>query len=107
MSTTEPGLPGDDSYSDDRTHPTAEILNNLSALNSSNNPESQQEVDPPSEYDLLTKHVADNPHDHEAWRRLVDVAEATGDTEKLSATYDALLKQFPNTVCLPTVDTPV
>ena len=57
-------------------------------------PQSLQPQTPPSEYDLLTKQVADNPHDHDAWRRLVDVAESTSDIDKISATYDALLKQL-------------
>ena len=105
--TAEPVMPGS---SDDRTHPTEDILNALSALNSSTTPTVPPKTDseePPSEYDLLNKQVRDNPHDHDAWRRLVDVAEATGDIEKISPVYDALLKQFPNTVCLPPVDTPL
>jgi hypothetical protein len=35
----------------------------------------------------------------DTWRRLVNVAQATGDISKISATYDALLKQYPNTAC--------
>jgi cleavage stimulation factor subunit 3 len=69
-------------------------------------PQSPEPHPPPSEYDLLNKQVADNPHDHDAWRRFVDVAEETGDIDKISATYDALLKQFPNTVCLPPLTRP-
>ena len=56
-------------------------------------------VPPPSEYDALTVQLLQNPHQPETWRRLVNVAEATGDISKISAAYDALLKQYPNTVC--------
>ena len=61
--------------------------------------ESQESALTPSEYDLLTVQVLESPHQPETWRRLVNVAEATGDTTKISAAYDALLKQYPNTVC--------
>ncbi len=107
MSTTctEPAVKaGDD---EDRTHPTADILNSISSLNSNpvttESQERPQSLQPqaPSEYDVLNKQIADNPHDHAAWRRLIDVAEATGDIDTISATYEAHLKQFPNTVCLP------
>jgi cleavage stimulation factor subunit 3 len=56
-------------------------------------------VPPPSEYDALNVRLLQNPHQPEIWRRLVNVAEATGEISKISAAYDALLKQFPNTVC--------
>ena len=63
-------------------------------------PEPQDSPVPaPSEYDSLTVQLLQNPHQPETWRRLVNVAEATGDISKISATYDALLKQYPNTVC--------
>lgn len=88
---------GDGAYSEDKTHPATDILNALSALNSPVKTDAPQL--PPSEYDLLIAQLADNPHNTEAWRRLMDVAEASGDIVKISATYDALLKQYPNTVC--------
>jgi cleavage stimulation factor subunit 3 len=56
-------------------------------------------VPPPSEYDALTVQLLQSPHQPDTWRRLVNVAEATGDISKISAAYDALLKQYPNTVC--------
>src|SRR6266511_5900221 len=96
MSTSEPAIAGDDSFVEDRTQPTAEILNALSALNSPIKTEPQQ---PPREYILLNAQLTENPHSPEAWRRLVDISEESGDIEKISATYDALLKQYPNTVC--------
>ncbi|KAF9530907.1 hypothetical protein CPB83DRAFT_919848 [Crepidotus variabilis] len=52
---------------------------------------------PQSEYDLFTEQLKENPHQPEIWRRLVDIAESSGDISKISATYDALLKQYPNT----------
>jgi cleavage stimulation factor subunit 3 len=52
-----------------------------------------------TEYDFLTVNLLQSPHQPETWRRLVNVAEATGDISKISAAYDALLKQYPNTVC--------
>lgn len=92
MSTT---FQEDDSFVDfagDRTQPSAEIMNTKSE------PQDPQ-VPPPSEYDTLTAQLVQNPHQPETWRRLVNVAEATGDIYKISAAYDALLKQYPNTVC--------
>jgi hypothetical protein len=63
-------------------------------------PEPQESpVPPPSEYESLTVQLLQSPHQPETWRRLVNVAEATGDISKISAAYDALLKQYPNTVC--------
>ena len=86
-------------YAGDRTQPTAEIMNALS-MNSPVKPEPQDpQVPPPSEYDMLTVQLLQSPHQPELWRRLVNVAEATGDISKISAAYDALLKQYPNTVC--------
>jgi hypothetical protein len=63
-------------------------------------PETQDSPVPPlSEYDALTLQLLQSPHQPETWRRFVNVAEATGDISKISAAYDALLKQYPNTVC--------
>jgi cleavage stimulation factor subunit 3 len=85
-------------YAGDRTQPSTEIMNVLS-MNSPIKPEPQDpQVPPPSEYDALAAQLQ-SPHQPESWRRLVNVAEATGDISKISAAYDALLKQYPNTVC--------
>jgi cleavage stimulation factor subunit 3 len=89
-------------YAGDQTQPTAEIMNALS-MNSPVKPEPQDPQvpvpEPPSEYDTLTVQLLQSPHQPDTWRRLVNVAEATGDISKISAAYDALLKQYPNTVC--------
>ena len=52
-----------------------------------------------SEYDALFARLKEKPHDPEGWRRLVDHAESSGEIDKIRAAYDALLKQYPNTVC--------
>lgn len=52
-----------------------------------------------SEYDALFARLKEKPHDPEGWRRLVDHAESNGEIDKIRAAYDALLKQYPNTVC--------
>ncbi|KAF8164707.1 hypothetical protein B0H34DRAFT_793176 [Crassisporium funariophilum] len=104
MSTSEP-LAAEDSFMDfagDQTQPTQEtILSALATLTATASPvkteQQQPEQPPPSEYDTLTAQLAENPHNPEAWRRVVDMAEASGDITKISATYDALLKQYPNT----------
>jgi cleavage stimulation factor subunit 3 len=97
MSTTEPALPTEDVEvgPGDRTQPTEEIL---SALGIDSPMEDEPQEPPPSEYDALNAHLAENPHNPDAWRRLVRVAEESGDVEKISATYEALLKQYPNNV---------
>ncbi|KAF8972103.1 hypothetical protein BDZ97DRAFT_1783153 [Flammula alnicola] len=103
MSTSEFAVADDDSYMDyaggDQTQPTSEILSALS-VNSpvKTEPSSQTEpqLPPPSEYETLTAQLADSPHNPDGWRRLIRVAEDSGDIEKISATYDALLKQYPN-----------
>ncbi|KAJ3507883.1 hypothetical protein NLJ89_g6057 [Agrocybe chaxingu] len=83
----------------DRTQPSEEILSTLS-VNSPMKVESQgsePQLPPPSEYEVLKAQLAENPHNPEAWRRLVNAAEASGEMDKITATYDALLEQYPNT----------
>lgn len=107
MSMNEATAGDEDSYMDyagDSTQPTTELLSALTAAVSSSEDnqmkeEPQEQIPPPSEYDVLTAQLAENPHNPEAWRRLVHVAEDTRDLEKISTTYDALLKQYPNNVC--------
>jgi len=99
MSTTFQEDDSFDDYAGDRTQPSAEIMNALS-INSPVKPEPQDpQVPPPSEYEVLTLQLLQSPHQPETWRRLISVAEATGDISKISAAFDALLKQYPNTVC--------
>ncbi|KAF8189661.1 hypothetical protein BJ912DRAFT_966052 [Pholiota molesta] len=103
MSTSEFAPADDDSYMDyagDRTHPTSEIL---SALNSPIKEDenaaagsSTQQAPAPSEYEALMAQLAESPHNPDGWRRLIRLAEDSGDMGKISAAYDALLKQYPN-----------
>lgn len=79
----------------DQTQPTAEILKALNNLKS----EPPPEVPTPTEYGALTAQAKEKPHNPETWRRLIDVAENTGEIEKIRAAFDALLQQYPNTVC--------
>ena len=95
----------------DKTEPTDEILNTLKALNNSSNsvksepqldnllPGSSSSARPASEYDVLTAQLKEKPHSPEGWRRLIDIAEQSGDIEKIRAAFDALLQTYPNTVC--------
>ncbi|EPQ59815.1 Suf-domain-containing protein [Gloeophyllum trabeum ATCC 11539] len=53
--------------------------------------------EPPSEWDLLQTRLHDNPHDTEAWHKLVNLAESSGDIEKIKTAYDQLLQTYPNT----------
>lgn len=78
--------------SNDQAQRLHELLNTLSPLM------------PPilGEYDSLNKRVKEDPHDQEAWRELVTVVETSGDIEKISTSYDALLLQYPNIVSMPT-----
>ncbi|KAF8905733.1 hypothetical protein CPB84DRAFT_1844737 [Gymnopilus junonius] len=101
MSTSEFAAADDESYVDyggDDTQPTSEILSALAAVNSPVKTELQVEpqLPPPSEYDTLSAQLAENPHNPEAWRRLVRVAEDSRNLDRISAAYDALLKQYPN-----------
>ncbi|KAF9460965.1 hypothetical protein BDZ94DRAFT_1238063 [Collybia nuda] len=80
-------------FTGDQTQPTAEILNALNNLKS----EPPPEIPTPTEYDALTAQAKEKPHNPEIWRRLIDVAENTGEIEKIRAAFDALLQQYPNT----------
>lgn len=52
-----------------------------------------------SEFDASFARLKEKPHDPEGWRRLVDLAESSGEIDKIRAAFEALLKQYPNTVC--------
>ncbi|KDR71055.1 hypothetical protein GALMADRAFT_254221 [Galerina marginata CBS 339.88] len=99
MSTSEFAAANDDTYLDDtgdQTQPTSEILSALS-VNSPVVNEPEHEPQPPqSEYDTLNVQLAENPHNPEGWRRLIHLAEESGNIEKISTAYEALLKQYPN-----------
>ncbi|KAJ6615526.1 hypothetical protein B0H10DRAFT_2040864 [Mycena sp. CBHHK59/15] len=59
-------------------------------------------IPPPSDYDTLMTRLQEKSHDPEGWKRLVDVAENSGDITHIRQTYDALLKQYPNTAAAQT-----
>ncbi|KAJ6473229.1 hypothetical protein C8R45DRAFT_835566 [Mycena sanguinolenta] len=59
-------------------------------------------IPPPSDYDVLMARLKDSPHDPESWKRLIDVAESSGDIPRIREAYDALLKQYPNTASAQT-----
>jgi cleavage stimulation factor subunit 3 len=46
--------------------------------------------------------LQDSPHDPEGWKRLIDVAETSGDIARIRKAYDAVLKQYPNTAAAQT-----
>ncbi|EMD41132.1 hypothetical protein CERSUDRAFT_43736 [Gelatoporia subvermispora B] len=79
----------------DRTQPTEEILNALRQLNAQNL--TQEPVQPRSEWDQLRAHLREKPYDADSWLKLVDIAEDSGDIEKIKETYEALLEAYPNT----------
>jgi cleavage stimulation factor subunit 3 len=95
------------STTDDQTQPTTEILNVLNQLNNKHNvkPEPLDSelppAPPPTELEALTAELKQRPHDPDGWRRLVELAEQSGEIDKIRAAYDALLLQYPNTVCDP------
>ncbi|KAF8999433.1 hypothetical protein BDQ17DRAFT_1361005 [Cyathus striatus] len=56
-------------------------------------PQQQQQ----SPFDVQYALLSTNPHDPAAWRKLINIAEGTGEIDKIRAAYDALLRQYPNT----------
>lgn len=60
----------------------------------------QQEQQQPrlSQFEIWLADLEKNPDQPEIWRRLCDMAEVSGDEPKIRLAYDALLKQYPNTV---------
>ncbi|TFK64019.1 Suf-domain-containing protein [Pluteus cervinus] len=83
----------------DQTQPSLEILRALSSLSpvKTEHVPPQTELPPPTEYEALTAQLKEKPHNPEGWKRLVELAESSGDLQKVRETYDALLKQYPNT----------
>ncbi|GBE79055.1 hypothetical protein BKA93DRAFT_785197 [Sparassis latifolia] len=100
---------------DDKTQPTEEILNALRQLDSSlatpsvqnsggdvgqePKEEPKQEPTPPpqSEWDALRAHLREKRYDADGWQNLVNIAEDSGDIEKIKDTYEGLLEAYPNT----------
>lgn len=59
--------------------------------------------DPPklklTETELLRERLKRDPLDASAHQRLIGLAEASGDVEKIQDAYEGLLEAFPNAVC--------
>jgi cleavage stimulation factor subunit 3 len=51
-----------------------------------------------SSFDALLADLKERPHNPDGWRQLVEMAEQSGEAEKIRTTFDILLKQYPNTV---------
>ncbi|KAI0337339.1 Suf-domain-containing protein [Trametopsis cervina] len=58
---------------------------------------SQQPATPISEWEVLRTQVKERPGDSDGWLKLVDVAVDSGDFDKVTETYEALLEAYPNT----------
>ncbi|EKM76104.1 hypothetical protein AGABI1DRAFT_45409 [Agaricus bisporus var. burnettii JB137-S8] len=50
-----------------------------------------------SGFDALLADLKERPHNPDGWRQLVEMAEQSGEAEKIRTTFDILLKQYPNT----------
>lgn len=70
------------------------------------NSQEQQDIDikseptppPQSEWDQLRAQLREKPVDADGWLKLVDLAEESGDIEKIKETYEGMLETYPNTV---------
>ncbi|EAU82402.2 mRNA 3'-end-processing protein RNA14 [Coprinopsis cinerea okayama7 len=80
------------SFQGEATQPTEEII---AALNASN--ASEQSNPPQSEFDGLFSKLSENPYDPDGWRRLIDLANESGEITKIQQAYNELLKHYPNT----------
>ena len=58
----------------------------------------EQNDAPRSEWDILRAQLRESPLNPEGWLKLVELAEDSGDLEKIKETYEALLQTYPNTV---------
>jgi len=50
-----------------------------------------------SSFDALLSQIQEHPDNPDGWRDLVEMAEANSETDKIRTTFDALLRQYPNT----------
>jgi hypothetical protein len=61
---------------------------------------SNEPLAPPSEWaTLLERLKTRGPHEPAGWYRLIELAEASGERETITISYDALLQAYPNNVC--------
>ncbi|RDX43084.1 hypothetical protein OH76DRAFT_1245226 [Lentinus brumalis] len=99
----------------DQNHLTENILNALRQLQQSGSPvpptptqQSSQETQvsltkqettpqPQSEWERLRAQLREKPVDADSWLKLVDLAEESGDIEKIKDTYEGMLEIYPNT----------
>jgi 5-bromo-4-chloroindolyl phosphate hydrolysis protein len=51
-----------------------------------------------SEWDIIRAQLRESPLNPDDWLKLVELAEDSGDLEKIKETYEALLQTYPNTV---------
>lgn len=96
----EPAHNEDIAHDGDQTQPTAEIIAALSQNGSTNSIKTEvADLDPPtSEFDALFARLSENPHDTNGWKRLIDLANNSGELPKIQKAYEELLKHYPNTV---------
>ena len=59
----------------------------------------EQNDAPQSEWGALRAQLRESPLNPDGWLKLVELAEDSGDLEKIKETYEALLQTYPNTVC--------
>jgi hypothetical protein len=59
----------------------------------------EQNDAPQSEWDSLRAQLRESPLNPDGWLKLVELAEDSGDLEKIKETYESLLQTYPNTVC--------
>jgi cleavage stimulation factor subunit 3 len=55
---------------------------------------------PASLFEALEIRLKDNPYDSNTWQDLINLAEDSGDFERITSAYEALLKVYPNLVSL-------
>ena len=58
----------------------------------------EQTDTPQSEWDTVRAQLRESPLNPDGWLKLVELAEDSGDLEKIKETYEALLQTYPNTV---------
>jgi len=58
----------------------------------------EQTDTPYSEWDTIRAQLRESPLNPDGWLKLVELAEDSGDLEKIKETYEALLQTYPNTV---------
>ena len=58
----------------------------------------EQTDTPQSEWDTVRAQLRESPLNPDDWLKLIELAEDSGDLEKIKETYEALLQTYPNTV---------